>query len=611
MRLLLLHVDYIEYRAREKTSIAEDVPEDMLQGRAENALAVFTAVERGDTEETARRAAEEVLQTLRRVGAERVVLYPYAHLSSSLAGAETALRLLRVLESSVGAEAPVTRAPFGWYKSFELRCKGHPLSELSKEIKAGKESTALAAEKKLKSEWYVLTPEGELVPAEKFDFSEHERLREVYEYELRGTRAAEGEPAHLRLMKEHQLADHEPGSDPGNLRWYPKGRLVKRLLEERVSELLAEYGAMEVETPVMYDLAHPQLSSYLNRFPARQYIVLSDRREYFLRFAACFGQYLMMRSMTLSHRHLPLRVYELTRYSFRREQSGELVGLKRLRAFTMPDMHTLCRDMEQAKQEFLRQFELSMRWMQEVELEYEAVVRFVRSFYEENQELAAELAKKLGKPVLVEMWDERFFYFVMKFEFCVVDSQKKAATLSTVQIDVENATRFGIGYVDEAGERRTPVLLHASISGGIERNIYAMLEQAYLRSAMGEKPALPLWLCPTQVRVLPVSERSMGYAERVLERLLKMRIRADLDDTPETLQKKVRRAEKEWVPCICVVGEREAEEGMLSVRLRSTGEQRKMSPEELAELIEAECRGKPFHRLPLPVRLSERPVFRG
>ncbi len=611
MRLLLLHVDYIEYRAKRKTRIAEDVEEHRLQGRAENALVVFTAVERGDGEETVHRAAEEVLETLKQVGAERVVLYPYAHLSSSLADAPTAVEVLRKLEAELAERVPVMRAPFGWYKSFELRCKGHPLSELSKEIGGEEESRALVAEKKLESEWYVLTPEGALVPAEEFDFSGHERLREVYEYELRGTRAAEGEPAHLRLMKEHQLADHEPGSDPGNLRWYPKGRMIKRLLEEQVGRVLAEYGAMEVETPVMYDLEHPQLSSYLHRFPARQYIVLSDRREYFLRFAACFGQYLMMRNMTISHRHLPLRLYELTRYSFRREQSGELVGLKRLRAFTMPDMHTLCGDMEQAKEEFLRQFELSMRWMREVELEYEAVVRFVRGFYEENREFAHTLAKALGRPVLVEMWSERFFYFVMKFEFCVVDSQRKAATLSTVQIDVENAERFGIGYVDERGERRTPVLLHASISGGIERNVYAMLEQAYLRAKRGEKPVLPLWLAPTQVRVLPVSEKSMDYALEVLERLRGMRVRADIDDTTETLQKKVRRAEKEWIPFICVVGEREAEEGVVSVRIRATGENRKMAPEELGRMVEAECRGKVFCPLPLPERLSERPGFRG
>ena len=617
MKLLLLHVDYIEFKAKQKTKVAEQVAEDMLAGRAEEALAAFVAVEKadeGNAEEVVRRTAEEIEKVHSQVKAHRVVLYPYAHLSSSLAKPALAVEVLKRLEEELKARGyEVLRAPFGWYKAFELRCKGHPLSELSREISVGeekKESLALKAEKKLKSEWYVLTPEGELIHAEHFDFSKHEGLRIFYEYETRGTRAVTEEPPHIKLMKEHELVDHEPGSDPGNLRWYPKGRLIKKLLERRVTQLMLDYGAMEVETPVMYDFAHPKLSRYLHRFPARQYVVISDDREYFLRFAACFGQYLMMHDMTISYKHLPLRLYELTHYSFRREQSGELAGLKRLRTFTMPDMHTLVKDMEQAKQEFLRQFELSMRWMQELRLEYEVAIRFVRDFYEQNREFAKKLAKLIGKPILIELWDQRFFYFVMKFEFSVNDAQRKAATLSTVQIDVENAERFDITYVDERGERRHPLLLHASISGGIDRNLYALLEQAYLRAKRGEKPSLPTWLSPTQVRIIPVSEQQLAYAEQLLEYFKKRRVRADLDDQSETLQKRIRNAEKEWIPYIAVVGAREQEGGYLTVRVRSTGEQVRMRKEELASLVEEQNEGRPFERLSLPERLSQRPRFR-
>ena len=185
-------------------------------------------------------------------------------------------------------------------------------------------------------------------------------------------------------MKEHELVDHEPGSDPGNLRWYPKGTMIKRLLEEHVTGILLNYGAMEVETPIMYDFAHPNLRKYLDRFPAKQYVVRSDEKEYFLRFAACFGQYLMGHDMTISYRQLPLRLYELTHYSFRREQSGELSGLKRLRTFTMPDMHTLCRDMDQARKEFLNQYKLAMGWMRDIGVEYQVAIRFIKDFYEQT-----------------------------------------------------------------------------------------------------------------------------------------------------------------------------------------------------------------------------------
>lgn len=615
MRLLFIHTDYIEFMAKQKTKVAEEVPEEMKHGRAEEALAVFIAVEKQDEgKQVVDRAIAEIEDVFSKVKAERIVLYPYAHLSSSLAKPEYAVEVLRELEAKLKDKGySVTRAPFGWYKAFELRCKGHPLSELSREIKVGREemeSKALKAEKKLKKSWYVLTPEGELIKAEEFDFSAYPELRIFYEYETSGTRLVQEEPPHIRLMKELELVDHEPGSDPGNLRWYPKGTLIKKLLEEHVTNLVREYGAMQVETPIMYDFAHEKLSRYLQRFPARQYIVKSDDKEYFLRFAACFGQYLMMHDMTISYRHLPLRLYELTHYSFRREQSGELAGLKRLRTFTMPDMHTLCRDMEQAKEEFLRQFKLSIRWMQDLNLDYEVAIRFVKDFYKENEEFAKELARLIGKPILIELWDDRFFYFVMKFEFSVNDALNKAATLSTVQIDVENAERFDITYVDEKGEKRYPLLLHASISGGIDRNLYALLERAYIDSKKGKKPMLPVWLSPTQLRIIPVSEKNLSYAEELLEFFSQRRVRADLDDESDTLSKKIRKAEKEWIPYIAVVGSKEEASKSITVRVRATGEQIEVSREELAEMIERECSGKPFLGLPVPAKLSMRPKFR-
>ena len=155
-------------------------------------------------------------------------------------------------------------------------------------------------------------------------------------------------PPHVELMRRLELVDYEPGCDPGNMRYYPKGRLVKSLLENFVLDRASEMGAMEVETPIMYDMEHPTLKKYLDRFPARQYQIESDKKKLFLRFAACFGQFLMGHDMTISYKAMPLKMIEITRYSFRREQRGELVGLRRLRAFTMPDMHTLTRDMGQA-----------------------------------------------------------------------------------------------------------------------------------------------------------------------------------------------------------------------------------------------------------------------
>ena len=426
-------------------------------------------------------------------------------------------------------------------------------------------------------------------------------------YERSGSRAVEEPPPHIALMREQELVDYEPAADPGNFRWYPKGQLVKRLLETYVSERVRAYGGMQVETPIMYDYEHPQLAAYLNRFPARQYILRSDRKEFFLRFAACFGQYMIQNDMQLSYRSLPCRMYELTHYSFRREQSGELAGLRRLRTFTMPDLHTLVADEAQSREEFLNQVDLCREVMAALELEFEVSVRFVRDFWDRDPDFAREIARRVERPLLVERWDQRFFYFTCKFEANFIDSQDKAACLSTVQIDVENPQRFDITYVGRDGQAHHPLLLHTSASGSIDRVLYALLETQAMRMARGDKAHWPFWLAPTQVRLVPISSDQLPRAEEVAGQLPG---RVDVDDRDEKLGRKIRDAEREWVPLIGVLGRRELEQGVVSLRSRS-GEQVTVSVDELAGRVGALQGTMPESDLNQPRRLSERPIFVG
>jgi threonyl-tRNA synthetase len=621
MQLLLLHSDYIEYEALKKTPVAESASKDQMKGRLEEVLAVFMAVEKVDDidwEGAVMETVAAIEDVFSKVKAKTIMLYPYAHLSSNLSTPDLAVKVMKGIESELKKKGNIVlRAPFGYYKTFNIQCKGHPLSELSRRIvpkEAKKEegvSEALKAEKKLNSKWHVLTKDRNVLDVGKFNFSKYPSLKIFYDYETRGTRESVKEPPHVRLMKDMELVDHEPGSDPGNLRWYPKGTLIKRLLEEHVNSMLSDYGVMQVETPIMYDFHHPALSKYLHRFPARQYTIKSEDKELFLRFSACFGQYLMKHDMTISYRSLPLRLYELTHYSFRREQSGELSGLKRLRAFTMPDMHTLTSDMKQVKEEFISQFKLSMRWMEDIGVEYEVAIRILKDFYEENKDFVNDLARLIKRPILIEIWDERFFYFVMKFEFSVNDALKKSSTLSTVQIDVENTERFDINYIDDKGEKKHPLMLHASISGSVDRNLYAILEYQAIQSMKGNKPMFPTWLSPTQVRIIPVSQEHIGLCKSILIEIESGKIRVDLDDENETVGKKIRRAEKEWTPFIIVIGDKEAKTHKITVRIRADGgAQKNLSKKELINRIQAEVSGKPFLPLPLHRELSKRPKFR-
>ncbi len=598
------------------------------ENRIEEVVLLLTAVEEGDDVSVAQTAINEVRGFLGRLKVDRILIYPYAHLSNKLAKPSEALRLLKIMEDYAKEKDIETyRAPFGWNKQFSVSVKGHPLAEQSRayapstlESKAESESgekvsVALMAEEKLKSSWHILKPDGTLEPIENFNFKGYQNLEKLAKYEIAKVRACQRMPPHVPLMKRLEIADYEMGSDPGNLRWYPKGRLMKSLLEQYVTSKMATYGAMEVETPIMYDYNHPSLSDYLNRFPARQYLLKTEDKELFLRFAACFGQFLMMHDAQFSYKQMPLKLYELTRYSFRREKSGEVCGLRRLRAFTMPDCHAFCVDLNQAKTEFKTRFNLSIEVLSDIGLsknDYEAAIRLTKGFYEENREFVAKLARIYGKPMLVEVWAERFFYFSMKWDFNFIDNQDKAAALSTDQIDVENAKCYEICYVDDKGEKQTPLILHNSPSGAIERCIYALLEKAYKEQQKGKSPMLPLWLSPTQVRLIPISEEFQTEVEEIANALEKCNIRVDIDDRASTLQKRIREAETDWVPFVVVVGKREAESGILSIRNRQTGGKiESMGLNELAARIMGEIKGKPFKPLPLPKLLSKRPQFHG
>ena len=618
MRILQLHCDSIEYTPTKKEiRSAEDI-DDPQTVRLEELVVVFVAIEDGDDSSVAQNAITQIKNSMEKIGCKKLLLYPYAHLSSNLAKPSVAISLLSEMESGASDLDEVSHSPFGWTKSYKLQVKGHPLAESSKVVtKDSVDSTdteltsdALKGESKIRSYWKILSPDGTMTNIADFDFKDHKKLEILAKYESAKQRNADVPPPHVALMKKMAIADYEPASDSGNMRFFPNGRLIKSLIERFVTDKVKEYGGYEVETPIMYDSEHPSMVSYFNRFPARQYNIDSDGKKLFLRFAACFGQFLMANQFQMSYKNLPYRLYELTRYSFRREQSGELVGLRRLRAFTMPDCHAFCKDMPQAIDEIKVRFELSQNVLRELgidESDYDMAIRFTEDFYNENKSSVDELVKKHGRPVLVEMWKEKFFYFVLKWEFNFIDNLGKASALSTDQIDVENGDRYGIEFVDVDNKKQHPIILHNSPSGAIERIIYALLEKAATDSKEGRKPQFPLWLAPTQVRIIPLKDEFYDFSESLADKISATDVRVDIDDRNESIGKRIREAEKEWIRYILVIGEKEKNSENLSIRDRQTGDVREISFDDFINEIKLQNKGKPFTGLNLPKYLSKRP----
>ncbi|WP_292406211.1 MULTISPECIES: threonine--tRNA ligase [Methanoculleus] len=610
MRLLLIHSDHIEYETRKKTKVAEEnvVPKDAL----DEALTVFCAVESVDEEnieDAVRQAVDEIVATAGQLGTTNIMIYPYAHLSADLASPEAAVSALRGIEDALARKGGfvVKRAPFGWYKAFSISCKGHPLSELSRTIVPGE--GAAAEKKEIEHEFFVLTPEGERKNVDDY-LKEDTRFASLIRKELGHPGQEGGEPVHVDLMRGKELVDYEPRSDVGNLRWMPRGKLIRDLLSDYILARVLDYGGMPVETPVMYDLGDKAISEHAAKFGERQYRFRSGNRDMMLRFAACFGMFCTMHDMHISPNTLPMKLYELSTYSFRHEQKGEVIGLKRLRAFTMPDMHTLCRDVDDALASFEEQ--LAIGWQSGVDLETPLVGAFrcTRDFFDQYELWVKEIVAKSGVPMLIELLSERSHYWIAKVDLAAIDAQGRPIENPTVQIDVESADRFDIKYYTPEGAEVHPPILHCSPTGSLERVICAMLEN----TATEEVPSFPTWLAPTQVRLVPVAGRHVCFAEEIGTRLNAAGLRADVDDRDESVNKKVREAGMDWVPYVAVIGDQEAETGRLTVTVRRLSENKKpykesMSEDELIQAVKMETTGKPFRPLYTPRLLSKKPRF--
>ncbi|MEM3420856.1 MAG: threonine--tRNA ligase [Candidatus Hadarchaeum sp.] len=618
MQILLIHADYLKFEVKQRTPAAEEIRPEQCSGQIDDVLVVFSAAEEADEnniKQVAKNAAVEIFNIAKKVEAQRVAIYPYAHLSSSLASPKTAIKLLdATAEELRGHGLEVHRLPFGWYKAFTISCKGHPLSELSRTITSEAPVAAELVARAAPGKWILLTPEGgeqELNLAEIEScqpLMKNPLLKQYLLSEELGQKPG-GEPAHIKLMRRLELVDYEPASDTGHFRFYPNGALIKGLLEDFASQIAAEIGAVRIETPVLYRADEPDIAEQAAKFLQKDYKIRLPNRTLILRFSGDFGLFKMMKNTLMTYKQMPVRVFELSP-SYRLEQSGETVGLKRLRAFTMPDIHCFCLDLKQGLEEYERLFEVYVKMVGSMGVEYVVVFRVVEDFYRQNKDFIVRLLQLVKRPALIELLTERKHYWILKHEFQMIDSVGGNAQLSTIQLDLEDSERYDIRYVDERGEKRNCVILHSSI-GSIERWIYAILEEAAKAQMAGGVPCLPLWLAPTQVRIVPLASRHLDFCNKIAEALEKNQIRVDIDDREESVSKKVRDAEREWVPYIIVIGDKELGSEKIPVRVRGEKGLKLLTMEELSAEIKQLTKGMPFRPLAMNRLLSLRPIFFG
>lgn len=609
MRMLLVHAKTFSYRAREKAvDEGEEISAENVEGTFENALVVFTTIEEDDGKNISSivdKAASEIIDVARKVGTTTIVIYPYAHLSSSLAPPKTAINILNSLRSALlelGFE--VAKAPFGWYKEFALHCYGHPLSELSRHISVDEEVSKRVIEKK----YYILTPEGNLIKPEEYIFTDKDlELKILVEKEV-FRKESEGGEGRVQYYFRKFGFEWEEFSDRGHLRYEPHATLILEAVSMYSWRVASSLGipVFRVRGTNMFSLIVEPIKQHADLFGERMYEIKMDSDRFVLRFAACHQQFSILKNWVLSYRDLPIGMFEIAD-SYRYEQRGELVLGFRLRRFHMPDLHILTRNMEEARRMAIMVRDRIVEEAKKVGRDYQAIYNVTEDYLNTHFDHIVELVRREGRPVLLVVYPAGMYYWVINVEYIIIDELNRPREIATWQIDIGNAKRFGIKYVDENNVEQYPIIIHTAIIGSIERYIYMVFDKIAQDETKGLPPTLPLWMSPIQVRIIPVSKDCMEYATKIASILLNYGIRIDIDDRDESLGKKIRDAGIEWIPYVIVVGEREVKTGTINVRIRRSGVQRTFTLDELLKILEEELNGYPRIESTLPLYLSQRP----
>jgi len=539
MRIITLHCDYIRFKALKKAlKKAEDL-KSKEEVEVKEPLVILTAVESGDSNNEIKQLIDSVKKTAKEVKAKNIVLYPYAHLSSNLASPETALSVLEKAEKELKKSFNVTRAPFGYYKSFELKVKGHPLSELSKEFK----------------------PETKLKETEA-DYDPKQLLREISRTKLDTSKLKEND--HRILGQKLDLFSFSE-SAPGSVFWHDKGLTIYNELIKLWREIHQKAGYKEISTPQILDNKIWKISGHWSHYKDNMFTTKYEKRDFGVKPMNCPGAMLVYKTNTRSYKDLPLRLTEIGTVH-RRELSGVLAGLFRAIKFTQDDAHIFCTDSQLESEirniiEIVKQIYGTFEFKFEVELSTRPK-KFMgkKSDWDKSEKALESAMKKVKLKYKINKGDGAFYG--PKIDFHIKDSLGRSWQCATIQLDMQMPERFGIKYIDKDNKEKTPLVLHRVVFGSIERFIGILLEHT--------SGNLPLWLSPIQVRVLSFTDRNIKSAEKLVSDLRETGIRADsdLDSTP--INGKVRDAEMQKVPYIIVIGDKEEKSKTIAVRVRGS-----------------------------------------
>lgn len=562
MKTLNLHVDYIKFKPLRKAlkEVAELSEKEKKGEEIKDALAVMTAVEKHDTniKEVVEKLIESIKEITEQINVKNIVLYPYAHLSKELAAPELAIEILEEAVKKLKKEKfNVFKAPFGYYKEFEMRVKGHPLSELSREIRIeGKESEDGYEPKQL--------------------------LREISKAKLDTSKLKDND--HRILGQQMDLFSFNDVA-PGAVFFHNNGLIVYNELINFWREEHRKAGYQEISTPQILDKKLWQISGHWEKYKENIFLTEYEKRVFAVKPMNCPGGMLVYKSKPKSYKELPLRVGELG-VVHRQELSGVLAGLFRVIKFTQDDAHIFCNE-KQLEDEIVGVINLIDKFYKKFGFEYKVELSTrpekrigADALWDKAEKVLENVLKKKKRSYKLNPGDGAFYG--PKIDFHIKDSLGRTWQCGTIQLDFSMPERFELEYTDKDNSRKRPIMLHRVVYGSLERFIGILLEHTNGR--------LPTWLAPIQVRVLSFTDRNVEYAKGIVKELNEKipNLRLDIDFRQTTVPAKVKDAELMRVPYIIVVGDKEEKENSLAVRVRGSDKIQNLRVDEFVKMLSEE-----------------------
>lgn len=443
----------------------------------------------------------------------------------------------------------------------------------------------------MENQYFVIFPDGRIQEAAEYlkENRAEDEFRVLIEREaLRKSPPVKKEkPAYLEYAQKMGF-DREENSEIGFASYNFRAQLIMRLVKEYARQLVGQIGLpiYEVRGANFFNLDHPVVQAYAGLYGERLFRLAMGKKKLVMSYDASYPQFNLAGKQKLSYRQLPFGHFSIAD-CYRWEQSGECMLLYRQKRFFMPDLHPYFKDVAEAFDWYSRIEAQIVGAAEEVGRKYQIAAEISspeswRQYRKEIVQIAKRQQQKILAAVLADGKDR---YWIINVDYKIIDALGQSREIGCIQIDVGNAARLGIEYIDQNGQKKNPAIIHAAVPGGIERFLYLLFDQF--------KAAFPLWLKPAQIRLIPVNRALVDLCRQLAKNYQNQPVRIEIDNRAENVGKKIKMAYRDLVPLPVVIGEREKKEGAKELSLA-------------VEKVLQSAKDKPFLPLGYPQELEGR-----